>query len=116
VAVKARRKRKDLVLAVGSTKDGDGAVVLRSRAQQLELAEMRPLQDGRPIQGEVVRLERRPEMPLLFDAETILEAPPAERPPAPKSAERSGPAQVASDAYRKNWDAIWRRRKAQELN
>ena len=31
---------------------------------------MRPLQEGRPIQGEVVKIKQRAEMPNLFEAET----------------------------------------------
>lgn len=117
------RKSKDLVLIHGRTKDGSGLGVLRARDERLEIGTMRPLEEGKPIHGEVVKLTPRPEMPLLFDAETQFsalsalsgpEAPTAETDAAPQSRELAaaagvGPPQVASEAYRKNWDAIWKR-------
>jgi hypothetical protein len=123
------RKSKDLVLIHGRTKDGAGLGVLRARDERLEIGTMRPLEEGKPIHGEVVKLTPRPEMPLLFDAETQFsslsslsspsalsapEAPTAETDAAPQSRELAaaagvGPPQVASEAYRKNWDAIWKR-------
>ena len=113
----APRKPKDLVLIHGRTPDGNGLNVLRTRDKQLEVGTVRPLQEGRAIQGEVVKLTPRPEMPNLYEAETQY-APPAtaeatsgndEPPPSQARPESHGPAQVASDAYRKNWDAIWKR-------
>jgi hypothetical protein len=109
--------KKDLVLVHGRTPDGNGLNVLRARDQQLELGTMRPLEEGRPIQGEVVKLTSRPEMPNLYDAETQFEpanaagsAKASDEAPAPDSrSKNNGPAQVASEAYRKNWDAIWKR-------
>ena len=108
--------KKDLVLVHSPTEDGNGVRVIRSRREQLEVGEMRPLEEGRPIQGEVVRLTKRPELPVLFDAETIVEAPAAA--PRPTESRTSGPPQVASSAYRRNWDAIWSRTrsKRQSLN
>jgi hypothetical protein len=112
------RAKKDLVLVYSRTEDGDGVRVIRNRNEQLELGEMRPLQDGRPVQGEVVHLMPCPELPLLFDAETVLEAPaPANAPGSECAAQSSGPPQVASEAYRRHWDTIWRRRpRRQDLN
>ena len=77
---------------------------------------MRPLAQGKPIQGEVVRLKPREECPWLCDVETLLEAPAesGERSAGPERG-HAGPPQVASDAYRKNWDAIYRRVKKQQL-
>lgn len=110
------RKTKDLLLVHGPTPDGTGVNVLRAREERLEVGTMHPLAEGRPIHGEVVKLTPRPEMPMLFDVETQVAAP------APAAKESSagdtaaetrgtsaGPAQVASDAYRRNWDAIWKK-------
>lgn len=115
----APRKPKDLVLVHGHTPDGSGLNVLRARDRQLEIGTVRPLEEGRPIQGEVVKLTPRPEMPNLYEAETQYAAPATESAAPSKSSEEAaapsgrsashGPAQVASDAYRKNWDAIWKR-------
>ncbi len=101
----------------GPTSDGGGVNVLRARKQRLEIGTMRPLEHGRPINGEVVKLTPRPEMPHLYDAETEFTAPsptneagdPASSAASTEACGNAGPAQVASDTYRKNWDAIWKR-------
>ncbi|HEX7670894.1 MAG TPA: hypothetical protein VF395_14965 [Polyangiaceae bacterium] len=117
------RKPKDLVLIHGRTKDGTGLGVLRARDERLEIGTMRPLEEGKAIHGEVVKLTPRPETPLLFDAETqysaseaseASEAPLAKADMSAQAKEDApgagvGPPQVASEAYRKNWDAIWKR-------
>jgi hypothetical protein len=85
---------------------------------------MRPLEQGRPIHGEVVRLTPRDEMPHLYDAETefVSKEGPGAGPekkssdvPQPRAA-ATGPAQVASDTYRRNWDAIWKRPAKRVMN
>jgi hypothetical protein len=111
------RKPKDLVLIHGRTKDGTGLGVIRAREERIEIGTMRPLEEGKPIHGEVVKLTPRPEMPLLFDAETqfsVPEGPTAKTDVLPQAKENVpetgvGPPQVASEAYRKNWDTIWKR-------
>jgi hypothetical protein len=103
----------DLALIHGRTPDGEGLRVIRKRRERIELAHVRPLEQGVPITGEVVTLKPRPEFPLLCDVTTELEAPPpadtATRPA------HNGPAQVATDRYRENWDRIWKRRREPEL-
>ena len=47
------------------------------------------------------RLERRDEAPFLFDCETDEELSTTPR------AQLAGPPQVATDEYRRGWDAIW---------
>jgi len=98
---------KDVLLLAHPTEDGRGVHVLRQRAQSLEVGIVRPLVSGKPIVGEVVRLEPRPEMPRLCDVhvEVTTPSPSSSRPTS------KGPAQVASAAYRANWDAIWSRPK-----
>jgi hypothetical protein len=56
-------KKKDLVLVHSVTDDGNGVRVLRQREQTLEAGEMRPLEDGKPIRGEVVKLKHLLEVP-----------------------------------------------------
>ncbi|HVU01431.1 MAG TPA: hypothetical protein VHE30_06750 [Polyangiaceae bacterium] len=113
------RKPKDVVLVHGRTPDGQGYGVIRARQERLEVGLMRPLEQGKPIHGEVVKLTPRPEMPLLFDAETEYAAPGAESDKAaesaPEPAASQGPPMVATDAYRKNWDAIWSRPRRDKL-
>ena len=104
---------KDVALIHGVTPDGEGLNILRARGDRLELGAIRPLREGAPITGEVVTLRPRPSFPALCDVETLFK--PAEEPndrqePPPSAVvQRTGPAQVATDEYRRNWDAIWNR-------
>jgi len=103
----------DVALIHGVTPDGEGLKILRARGDQLELGAVRPLREGMPITGEIVTLRPRPSFPALCDVESHFK--PAQdssegQEPAPRSLmQRSGPAQVATDEYRRNWDAIWNR-------
>jgi len=97
----------------------DGAVhVIRRRGDQLEAGALQPLREGAPIQGEVVSLRPRESCPLLCDVD-VLYTPPqtaaASKPAAP-APRRKGPAQVASNDYRDNWDSIWTKPKPDALN
>ena len=97
----------DVALIHGVTPDGEGLQIVRARENRLEVGAVRPLREGAPITGEVVTLRPRPNFPALCDVETHFKpaAPTTER--AEPEAPRSGPAQVATDEYRRNWDAIW---------
>jgi hypothetical protein len=107
------RDDSDVALIHGKTPDGEGLRVIRKRRERIELAHVRPLEQGVPITGEVVSLKPRPEFPMLCDVTVELEAPPkadlATRPA------HGGPAQVATDRYRENWDKIWNRKREPEL-
>lgn len=65
------------------------------------------MQEGKPIppRGEVVRLKPRAGMPRVCDVEVAYGG---------DTEGRSGPAQVASKAYRDNWDAVFGARKKAE--
>jgi hypothetical protein len=101
-------RKKDLALVFGPSPDGQGVSVLRRRAGSttVEAGTLRPLQEGRAIMGEVVHLEPREEAPFLFDCETDEELSTRPQPSQPMD----GPPQVATDEYRRGWDAIWGRR------
>ena len=101
----ASAEKVDVALIHGRTEDGEGLKVIRRRDDRIELAHVRPLKEGRPIDGEVVRMSPRPEFPLLCDVKTELAAPTRAR----AVERRGGPPQVASDTYRRNWDAIFLR-------
>lgn len=111
---------RDLVLVVAGRKDGSELTILRSRGDELEAGVMRSVQEGKPIHGELVELRQRSEHPLLFDARSVelpaaatlhksaasaAAAPPAA--PAKTSPLRKGPAQVATENYRTNWERIF---------
>jgi hypothetical protein len=118
-----KRASSDVALLYAPTDDGKGARVLRARDGLLEAGEVRPVKEGQPInQGEVVKLTPiQAGAPCLCNVE-VLHAGDATRqaPSAPPSANlaesarsaeaNGGPAQVATEDYRLNWDRIFGRR------
>lgn len=117
-APKAPRASKsdDVALVCGRTDDGKGLHVLRKRGSSLEAGVVQPLEEGKPLHGELVTLRPRGQSPIC-DVEVHYASPAATtagaslKPAVAASIEdetRGHPAQVASDTYRKNWDAIWK--------
>lgn len=101
-------KAEDVALVCGVSDDGHGVDIIRKRGERIETGTVRRLEPGKPIHGEVVRLKPREHAPLVCDVEVELAAPsPSAAPPS------SGPAQVATESYRKNWDAVYGRSKKQ---
>jgi hypothetical protein len=99
-----RASKEDVVFVGGPAEGGEGLRVLRKREDAIEVGEIRPVQEGRPLQGELVRLKPRREHDRVFDVEVLLSRDEIH----PHAAlGHAGPAQVASDAYRSNWDAIF---------
>lgn len=105
-----RDVKEDMVLLHSPTESGDGIRVVRKREDAIEIGELRPMREGQPIHGEVVRLTQREEHALLFDCEVVVPSPepkePAE-PAEPKQLSHKGPARVTTDAYRGGWDLIF---------
>lgn len=94
--------KEDVVFVHGPAEGGDGYRVIRKRDDAIELGEIRAVKEGRPLHGDLVRLTQRKEHDRLFDVETVV--------PREKTApalSHAGPAQVATDAYRDNWEAIF---------
>ena len=100
-------RKEDVVLIGGPTESGDGHQVLRKRDERLEYGEIRTVREGRPLHGELVRLKPRTESERLFDVEVLHAS-------KPDAAERktAGPAQVATDAYRRNWERVFAKNQA----
>src|SRR5947207_14574249 len=69
------KRQKDLLLVKGPTDDGGGVHVVRARPERVEMGTMRPLVEGRPIDGEVVRVNPHPKWPCLYEVETELALP-----------------------------------------
>src|SRR5512147_3112508 len=97
----SREQRQDVALLCGPTEDRKGTRILRARQGTIEAGEIRPAREGQPLGGqELVRLHPRPEAPAVCDVE-VLHANEASAKPLDR------PAQVATDAYRRNWDRIF---------
>jgi hypothetical protein len=94
--------RGDVAIVCG--KDEQGLHILRRRSEDgpIEAGVLQPLQEGRPITGEVMSMRPRKDFPFLFDVKTELESP-----TVTTARTTNGPAQVASSSYRSGWDAIW---------
>ena len=103
----ATSEGSDVVLLHSPTEDGEGTRVLRAREGRLEVGEVRPLREGRPITGaEVVSLSPRPDAPRVCDVKVHMKTPTLAE-TAPKSLAHKGPARVTSGAYREGWDALF---------
>jgi len=100
----------DKVLIHGRTDDGKGLKVLRKRNDELSLGEVRPLEEGKAISGEVVSLTPHAEMPLLCDVKVEADVRPA------NGGSRSGPARVSNPSYRSGWDRMWGKRRKAQVN
>ena len=94
---------EDVLFVGGPAESGEGVDVLRKRKDRLEVGELRPTKEGRPLHGELVKLKPRGESKRVFDVETVLAAPGAPA-ASPARTAHNGPAQVATTTYRKNWD------------
>ena len=90
-------QKEDVVVLHSPTEDGAGVRVVRLRNGGVELGEVRQLQEGKPVDGDVVTLTPRAKSPRVCDVKVHLE----------KSAARGGPAQVATTTYRTNWEATF---------
>ncbi len=100
------KPKGDVVLLGPPTADGEGVRVLRAREDRIEAGEVRPVKDGAPIHGEIVRLTPREGAPQVCDVE-VTYSPPKKTPTATLTGRGKGPAQVASRDYRDHWDEIF---------
>jgi len=96
---------RDRLLVYGLSDEGRTAHVLRQRGGDVEAGRLRPVESEKPLTGELVALRQRPEFPLLFDVDVKVESPLKPR----RRLDRVGPVRIASEAYRRGWDAIWGR-------
>lgn len=95
----------DVVLLGPPTADGAGVHVIRAREEGIETGELRALQEGRPITGEIVTLKPRKENPRICDVADSYSPSSGSR--GAQGAGHKGPARVASKAYREGWDEIF---------
>lgn len=100
-------KPKDVVFVHGPTPNGLGIARMRTDEDgddRIELGELRPLKEGQPLLGEVVRLSKREESDRLFDVDVIMKPPAA---PAARALDHKGPPRVTSNAFRSHWDDVF---------
>ncbi len=97
----------DVVFLHSKTADGKGIRALRARPGRVDLTEIRPIKEGKPISSEeIVSLHPREESPLIWDVETKYKPEPVGT-STTDSQSRIGPGQVASNLYRQNWETIF---------
>ena len=100
-----RAPAKDVVLLGPPTADGAGLHVIRARDERIEAGELRALEEGRPIVGEVLTLKPRESNPQICDVTDSYSPQAASSEPAQLG--HKGPAKVATRAYREGWDEIF---------
>lgn len=98
------------MLVRGPTEDGQGLGIVRKRGEKVQVGELRATAEGKPLQGELVRLHAR-EAPGLYDVEVLYDATTQAPAPATDVASRphAGPARVTTDEYRDGWERVFRR-------
>lgn len=118
-----KSQRPDVVLVHGATDDGKGARVLRLRGTapdaegrdvSIEAGEVRPIEEGKPIAGEVLKLVPRDESGRVCDVEVLVPKPAARTAPDARAVTK-GPAQIATADYRDNWGRIFGKKGEPEL-
>lgn len=98
-------RKDDMVFVHSKVESGEGFRIIRKRADVIEVGEIRPVQEGKPLTGEMIKLTPRQEHEQIFDVEVLVSR---EEALGNRGAlGHAGPAQVATRAYRSNWDAIF---------
>jgi hypothetical protein len=103
----------DVALVLDRTDEAGGYKILRRRAaaSDVEMGTIRPLKEGRPIDGEVLSLTARKDIPFLYNVKTELADP-----RGPSRGSSDGPPQIATEEYRRGWEAIWGTPSTEKLN
>jgi hypothetical protein len=98
--------KEDVLFVHSPAESGEGLRVIRKRDETIEVGEIRAVREGQPLHGDLVKLKRRQEHERLFDVEVLATREELRGAAAPALG-HAGPARVATDAYRSNWDAIF---------
>ena len=102
----ASKKPTDVVFVHGATPSG--VQITRLREDRVEAGELRPLKEGQPIAGEIVKLSQRSESDRLFDVEVLAKvASKAPRPADEAVRDHKGPSRVSNERFRANWDIVF---------
>ena len=97
-------RKDDVVFVHSKVESGEGFRVIRKRDDVIEIGEIRPVQEGKPLTGEVVKLSPRKDHEQIFNVEVLVSK---EEVRGGGARSLTGPAQVATATYRSNWDAIF---------
>jgi len=96
----------DIAILHGRTEDGEGTRVLRIKGDGVYAGELRPAREGQPLSsGELVRLRPLCEGEPICEVEVLHASATPETPCERRDV--SGPARVASESYRRNWQAVF---------
>ncbi len=98
-----------MVLIHGQSEDG-ALQNIRKKGETLRAGELRPLEEGKPVQGDVLTLKPRPEMPFLCDVVDEVEIPSSAKPGAKKTMRSAGPARVSNPRFRAGWKSVFGKR------
>ncbi len=96
--------KRDVVLISGIDRARNEVHVLKPAEDGIEAAVLRQVEDGVPLTGDLVRLHPHKSIPFLAELETVLRHPDNVR---RAGRGHNGPPMVASEAYRRGWDAIF---------
>lgn len=120
IASQASPPADDVVLVHSRSEDGKGLNVIRKQGDALRAGQVRPVEEGKPLAGDLISLRPREESPALFNVVTHYRKPDrdgaeaAESGPTSQKRPRSGPAQVSTEGYRAGWNSIWGKKKPQK--
>ena len=107
LAPAAAAPAEDVVILGPPTADGAGIHVLRAREEKVEVGELRALEEGRPIVGEIVTLAPRKDNPRVCDVKDSYRAPSSAAATTALALAHKGPAKISTEAYRDGWDEIF---------
>jgi len=99
-----RKEGDDVVFIHGVDEQRRELHVLRKKGDEFGLGVVRPVEEGRPVSGDIVRLKPRPKLPMICDVEEILPLP---APPGPGGRLHAGPPRVSTEAYRRGWELVF---------
>jgi hypothetical protein len=104
-ARKPKKPAPDFAILGGPTEDGEGTHLVRFRDGAVSAGEIRPVKEGEPVtHRELVRLHPIDAERRVMRVETLHAPDPL---PESESPQRSRPARVSNERYRKNYEAIF---------
>ena len=93
----AKKKAQDDVVLVHGRDENGGLHVLRKKGEELSAGVLEPLQHGKPVRGDILKLKPREDAPFLADVVEEVAI----------GGGITKPAKVSTPKYKKGWDAIW---------